>query len=42
MADLVSRGDIKVEGDASEFINVYNIFAVYTAENNVAIPMVAK
>ena len=42
VADLVSRGDIKVEGDESEFISVYNIFDVYTAENNVAIPIVAK
>jgi alkyl sulfatase BDS1-like metallo-beta-lactamase superfamily hydrolase len=42
VADLVSRGDIKVEGDASEFIAVYNIFDVYTPENNVVIPIVAK
>jgi alkyl sulfatase BDS1-like metallo-beta-lactamase superfamily hydrolase len=42
VADLVSSGDIKVEGDASEFTNVYNIFDVYTPENNVVIPVVAK
>ena len=42
VAGLVSSGDIKVEGEESEFISVYNIFDVYTPENNVVIPIVAK
>jgi alkyl sulfatase BDS1-like metallo-beta-lactamase superfamily hydrolase len=42
VADLVSSGDIKVEGDANDFINLYNVFDVYTPENNVTIPMVVK
>jgi alkyl sulfatase BDS1-like metallo-beta-lactamase superfamily hydrolase len=42
IADLVSSGEVKVSGDADEFIKVYNVFDVYTPENNVTIPMVVK
>ena len=42
VSDMVNSGEIKVMGDKAEFIRVYNLFDVYTPENNLTIPAVKK